>query len=374
MDRRKFLKKSAAATLFIGSGLFLPACRRNLRTDLMGNDQIANVHAIETLDPDGYKILTYASLAPSGHNSQPWFVRVNSRLEWVVGSDADRLLKVVDSSNRETLLSLGAFVENLVQAAGNFGYAVETKVIAQDRFDPDVIKINLSKSKPVDIPLSRMVTRRTVKSHLLSAQLKSSDVNDFSKSVDGHFFYFPRGTDHAEIMNKQAVENYSIQSENQKAVEELASWIRLKDTKAKKFRDGLTLDGMEITGLAGWVVRNFMDNKKVMTKTFTDKGIQRTKEQVKEGAGWVVITSDGNTVKDLIETGRRFQRMALTAREKMIGIHPMTQALEEEHGQKNIKENHGARVIPQFMLRLGYLNKYPDPVSLRRPVEWFVRV
>jgi len=48
--------------------------------------------------------------------------------------------------------------------------------------------------------------------------------------------------------------------------------------------------------------------------------------------------------------------------------------LEEKNGQKNIKENHEPGVIPQFMLRVGYLNKYPDPVSLRRPVEWFVRV
>ena len=156
-------------------------------------------------------------------------------------------------------------------------------------------------------------------------------------------------------------------------MEELAFWIRLKDNEAKKFRDGLTVDGMEIAGLAGWYVRHFMDNKDVMTKTFSDKGIEKTKEQVKEGAGWLVITSDGNTVKDLIETGRRFQRMALTAREKMIAIHPMTQALEEKQGQKNIKENHEASMIPQFMLRVGYLDKYPDPVSLRRPVEWFVR-
>lgn len=374
MKRREFLKTSAAATtLALCSGIYLPACGRDLRSELMGNDQTSGSHAIEKLDPDGYKILYYASLAPSGHNSQPWFIKVNSQLDWVVGSDADRFLKTVDGRNRETLLSLGAFVENLVQAAGAFGYAVKIKVIAQDRFDSDVVKINLSKSKALGVPLQRMVTRRTVKSHFQSKELKPSDVNAFSKSVDGHLFYFPSGTEHANFMNKEAVENYVIQSENKKAIEEFASWVRLKDTEAEKFRDGLTVDGMEITGLAGWYVRHFMDNKDVMAKAFNDKGIQKTKELVKEGAGWLVITSDGNTVKDLIETGRRFQRMALAARDKMIGIHPMTQALEEKHGQKNIKENHTPRVIPQFMLRVGYLNKYPDPVSLRRPVEWFVR-
>ncbi|MBW2611411.1 MAG: nitroreductase [Deltaproteobacteria bacterium] len=372
MNRRRFLKKSVAATTVImGSGLMLSSCKKNLRSELMGIDRLSDKS--DQMDHDVYKILYYASLAPSGHNSQPWFVKIISKTQWIVGADADRRLSQVDGSNREAMLSLGAFIENLVQAANAFGYAVETKVIAKDRFAADVVKINLLKSKVLEIPLQRILTRRTVKSHFQSKELRLSDVNDFFQSVDGHLFYFPTGTDHAKLMDKEAVDNYIIQSNNINAMEELAFWIRFKDDDAKKFRDGLTVDGMEITGLAGWYVRNFMDNKDVMTQSFSDKGIEKTKEQVKEGAGWLVITSDGNTVKDLIETGRRFQRMALTAREKMIGIHPMTQALEEKQGQKNITENHEASMIPQFMLRVGYLDKYPDPVSLRRPVEWFVR-
>jgi len=372
MNRRVFLKKSAiAATAIMGSGFILSSCERNLRSDLIDIDNLSG--KIGKLDRNFYKILTYASLAPSGHNSQPWSVKITSANEWIIGSDSNRWLPEVDGSNREAILSIGTFVENLVQAASSFGYHVETSIIAQNSFDPDVVKVNISKSKPSNISLQRVVGRRTVKSNMLSKELKTSDVNDFSKSVDGHLFYFPGGTEHADFMNKAAVDNYIIQSENKKAMEELAFWVRFKDDEAKKFRDGLTTDGMEITGFAGWYVRHFMDKKDVMSKSFNDKGIEKTKKQAKEGAGWLVITSDGNTVKDLIETGRRFQRMALTAREKMIAIHPMTQALEEKHGQKNIKENHEKSMIPQFMLRVGYLNKYPDPVSLRRPVEWFVR-
>ena len=170
-----------------------------------------------------YKILYYASLAPSGHNSQPWFVKMTSAKEWIVGSDPNRWLPEVDGSNREAMLSIGAFVENLVQAASSFGYRVETKVIAQTSFDPDIVKLNISKSKPLDISLEKIVARRTVKSNMLSKELTTSDVDDFSKSDD-----------------------------------------------AKKYRDGLTTDGMEITGLAGWYVRHFMDKKDVMTKAFRD--------------------------------------------------------------------------------------------------------
>ena len=55
-----------------------------------------------------------------------------------------------------------------------------------------------------------------MKSHLLSKELKASDVNDFSKFIDGHLSYFPVGTEHADFMNEAEVDNYTIQSENRK--------------------------------------------------------------------------------------------------------------------------------------------------------------
>jgi hypothetical protein len=30
-------------------------------------------------------------------------------------------------------------------------------------------------------------------------------------------------------------------------------------------------------------------------------------------------------------------------------------------------------MIPQFVLRVGYIDKYPEPTTLRRPVSWFVK-
>ena len=88
----------------------------------------------------------------------------------------------------------------------------------------------------------------------------------------------------------------------------------------------------------------------------------------------MVITSRGSGVADLVETGRRFERTALLARERNLALHPMTQVLEEEKGRREIASSHGTDVIPQFVLRVGYLDKYPTPVSLRRTVASFVRV
>ncbi len=369
MDRRIFLKKSMATTALLGAGLVMPSCARNLRSELMEQKALLTISGVEQKT---WKILHYASLAPSGHNSQPWFVEIINENEWIIGADAKRRLPQVDKTNREVILSLGAFIENLVQAAAATGFHVDVEVIARDRFDSRIARVNLTRAPLVDIPLKRLSTRRTVKTHLLPRELKTADVTAFSKLCQGHLYYFPRGTTHSDLMAKESVDNFKRQFENQKAIEEAAHWTRLSDKDARKFRDGLTTDGMEITGIVGWFVRNFMDNQDVMGQTFRQKGIEKTIKQAGEGAGWLVITSEGTSVEGLIECGRRFQRMALLAREKMIALHPMTQTLEEKQGQKKVRENHEAGIIPQFMLRVGYLDKYPDPVSLRRPVDWFL--
>jgi hypothetical protein len=52
---------------------------------------------------------------------------------------------------------------------------------------------------------------------------------------------------------------------------------------------------------------------------------------------------------------------------------PMTQILEEFSFAQNVNNVMGLTAPIQFILRCGYVKNYPGPVSLRRPVEWFVK-
>ena len=68
-----------------------------------------------------------------------------------------------------------------------------------------------------------------------------------------------------------------------------------------------------------------------------------------------------------------FENILLRTRERGIAVHPMTQMLEEEAWKKQAARELGLPGQVQWILRLGYLKTYPDPVSLRRPVSWFVK-
>ena len=129
---------------------------------------------------------------------------------------------------------------------------------------------------------------------------------------------------------------------------------------------------MEIEGIAAWYLRNFYGKADVMENSFREKSIDGVKDQVAKSAGWLLIMSKDNSVATLLESGKRLQRLLLKIRERNIAIHPMTQILEEQatqeiaHSSLNINDN------IQFILRTGYVTNYPQPVSLRRPVDWFV--
>lgn len=373
MNRRAFIKMALASTAATaGSTSLLSACGSGVkRADLQPEGR--EFETVLALGEEASAILYYASLAPSGHNAQPWALKVISQREWIIGGDPKRRLPAVDPQNRELLLSLGAFVENLGIAASTMGVETEMEVIGATSEDAGQVKISLKKGKQGSYPLKRLTSRRTVRQGFRPDEIRSEDVKELSDPLKGHLFYYPRGSDHAKCIQEAALETFRIQTSRDEAQRELADWIRFSNEDARKYRDGLTTESMDIRGFAGWYVRNFMDRGDVIKESFRKQGVDLAAKQVEQGGGWFIVTSPGSSVPDLIETGRKFERMALLAREKKIGIHPMTQCLEEKQGLEEIAANHSAQVIPQFVLRVGYIDEYPDPVSLRRPVSSFVK-
>ncbi len=373
MSRRAFIRRCLGGGISaLGAGPLLSSCSGVRRSH--SKPPLVPIEEIPELDDQSVAILHYASLAPSGHNSQPWYVQKKARFDWVIGADPARRLPAVDPHNRELLLSIGAFTENLSLAAAAYGYELAVQVLASKPTDEEILKVILKKEPGVPYPLNRIAARRTVRNGLKPGEIRKNDIEKLAKPLAPNFFYFPRGSEHGKCLTEWAIESFRDQTNRDEAQRELASWIRFSDKEATKYRDGLTPESMEITGPSGWWVRQLYGPKDVLKTEFRRQGIDGTAKIAREGGGWVIVTSPGEKIADLIETGRNFQKMFLLARDLKIAIHPMTQMLEEEKWRNEIRKPHGPQMVPQFVLRVGYLDKYPDPVSLRRPVSRFLKV
>ena len=115
MNRRNFIATAGTAIVVIGGVYYLSTDKRNVvRADIKGGSS-GDIH----LKADEQAILYLASLAPSGHNTQPWFVKYIEPHHWIIGN--------VDPTQRETMLSIGAFLQNLEYAASKSGYTCQFK-------------------------------------------------------------------------------------------------------------------------------------------------------------------------------------------------------------------------------------------------------
>jgi len=370
IGRRDMLKVIGAATLVVGGAPLIHACRGLVRDDLGAGD--SDSVAGPALDPQVRDILYHASLAPSGHNAQPWTVRRLEPGRLVIGSAEERWLPAVDPTNRELLLSIGAFLGNLIIAARHHGYDAEYRVLGTTGEDRDILEVRLFRASALAYPLEKIRLRRTVRGGHLPTPLKADDVRALSEPFESHLAFFPRGSPAAKYLETATVEANRIQADRDAAQDELSRWIRFTDDEGRRYRNGLTPESMEITGLSGWFVRHFMDRPSVMKQSFRARGVEAARKQVQAYGGWLVVTSPNSSVATLIETGRRFQSTLLHIRERMIAIHPMTQVLEEAPFRDQVARELDVSGVVQFILRVSYLKRYPDPVSLRMPVSWFV--
>lgn len=381
MNRRDFLKLSGEGILLLGGVSMMNACSGLGRNDLPQFN--SDKESIKDFEKDDMEILYLASLAPSGHNAQPWVVRILEPKHWVIGSNKKRWLPAVDPENREMLLGIGAFLENMVLAAGTFGYSVDVKIIAKNRTDADIADIRLRKDKVQEFAVEKIKKRRTVRGDFLDQEIKGDDLKYITKHdtrpclvqiQSPHSFYFPNNSPQGKYLQAGTIEANRTQAFRDPAQEELSDWIRWSNKDAKQYRNGLTPESMEIKGIAGFFVRSFYDRQSVLKKSFRDQTVDVAAKQVKTCAGWLVVTSSDSSVSALIEHGRVFQNMLLKIRDKMIAIHPMTQMLEEKPWKDQVAKELGVTGEVQWILRISYLKSYPDPVSLRMPVSWFVKI
>lgn len=323
---------------------------------------------IQGLSEEDFNILYLASLAPSGHNTQPWTIAVKGTKNWIIGSAQKRWLPAVDPENREMMLSIGAFIENLTVAAAIRGYEAEIDIIANSCHSTEIAEVRLHK-RNAELKTDRaMEERRTVRKHILTDMLSEEDISYFIHNNKNNVFYYPLRSKEGVYLSQATLNANKIQILREDVQRELAEWIRWGDREARNYNNGLTPDSMEMEGIVRWYAKNFLSKKDVLSKTFRDETIKLVEDQVKNCAGWLVVTSENSGISELINAGRVLQSTWLRAHERGIAFHPMTQVLEENLFNRELSKTLGHAGHVQFVVRVGYIKKHLKPVSLRMPI------
>ncbi len=369
LTRRAWLRTAVLGAGALAAGPLL-GCHGPVREDL--DESLPASGRVPHLDPLVTELLRWASLAPSSRNTQPWTVRLTAPDRAVLGLDPARRLTALDPDDTESLIGLGAFVENFAIAAGVRGLRVDARARDTLANPGEVVDLEWHVAPPKEDELDRLTERRTLRAGYSSQPLRPADLRALVEPLEGHVHVVdPRSSD-GRWVRDGAVEATRLQSERRQTQMEVASWLRWRDDDARRHRDGLTPECMEIEGLSNWWARSTYSRTTALTPGYARRTVETVRRRASQCGAWLVVTGEDDSVASRVETGRRFERMALLLRGLGLAAHPMTQVLEEPALRADLVRSLRLSEPPRLLLRVGYVAQQDVPVSLRRPVSWFV--
>lgn len=314
------------------------------------------------------KALSYAILAPNPHNRQPWMVDLGTPGEAVLYCDLDRLLPETDPFDRQITIGLGCFLELLRMAAAAEGLAAEitpfpegmpefrldNRPVARIRFVPtegiapdplfDHVLQRVSNKEPYDLS-------RRVSDEVLAALIAVCDGEVEVKATNQ-----PEDlTKYRELTWAAHLVEMTTPRTNQESVD----LMRIGRREINANPDGIDLGGfmLESMNLTGLVTRETLADP---TSTGFKQGLEMFKEIMASAMGYVWVMSKANTRLDQLNSGRNWVRLNLQTTALGLGIHPLSQALQEYDEMSGLygelHENlgaHGPKRVQMFG-RLGY--------------------
>ena len=318
--------------------------------------------------------LALASLAPSSHNTQPWKVRVMSEREVLVLLDEKRLLPAVDPERREALVSIGAFLENLVRGAESQGLAAKVEITADGPSGTGSARVSFEPAaaggeKKI---LEAILARNTFRGPLPADPLPAETVRDLAGTASTRWTYFPSTSPGGAWIRKAIAESNRIQASRDDAMEELSRWIRFSPGAVARHRDGLTTSGMELPTPVRAFMALFFNEKSVQGKAFREAGVKKAMEQADACAGFFVLSSPDGTPRAAVQAGRDLESFWLEAVQRGVAVHPMSQVLEESPWKDQIASRLGIGGTVQMVLRVGLAPTPSRPGSPRRSLGNFV--
>ncbi len=252
------------------------------------------------------EMIRYAVLAPSGHNTQPWKFAVQENTIQIC-PDYARRLPAVDPQDRELWISLGCALENLSIAASAAGYGAD---VGYPALGAEHIMVRLSRMfTPNPASLLEAIPHRQNNRSLYDGRsipltkMKEIEAVKSDAGVSMQIF--------TDAARKEAIIQYIKASDRKQFhdpafVAELVSWIRFNKPEALHSLDGLYTRCTGNPDVPRWLGKRFL------TAASAGQQADTSAKKARSSSGLIVISAEQDDKRHWIETGRLYERLALT--------------------------------------------------------------
>lgn len=375
VSRRLMLITGGAGVALIGAGAM------RLHSDL-GPARAPWAQAGEGFDDPRLDALSYAVLAPSPHNRQPWLVRLDGDNALTLFCDLDRRLRETDPLDRQITIGLGTFLELLRQAAAQKGYVLDTSLFPEGEAFPvldarPIASVRFVENTTVakDPLFAALLERRTSRvpfdeNRLVTAEVMNA-LDGFLRAGDGEFEWVNDAAN-LETLKTLCRTAWEIEMNTPDARHESAILTRIGEKQINASPDGISLSGpvMEAMGAVGVLTQEAMDDPTTTAFAETVKFYNRNIDTAM-AFGW--LSTANNTRTDQIRAGAGWVRLQQAAAAAGLSMHPLSQALQEYPEMAEMYEEiHDFAMIRlparvQGLFRFGYGKA--EPAAPRWPME-----
>ncbi len=377
-SRRQFMKiVGSSAVVFAATSVLGAGCSQTQRSGPTAPWQEAG--RPDDSDPRR-RALSYAILAPNPHNRQPWQVDLDHANEIVLYCDPDRLLAETDPFERQILIGLGCFLEVLRMAAAQDGMLATVErfpdgVPANHLDTRPIARIRFRQSKTVqpDPLFAQVLERRTLKEPFDTARPVTEDLLSQISQVVPTSLSVDSTNDPQRVaqLRELSWQAHLLEMTTDRTNMESVRLMRIGRREIEANPDGIDLGGpaMGMLSFLGIVTREKLADP---TSTAFKQGLEMYDGILNSAMAYLWITTDGNSRLDQLDAGTAWVRANLKATELGVGIHPLSQSLQEYVEMTELYASIHARLADsgkriQMFARLGYgPTTNPSP---RWPVE-----
>jgi nitroreductase len=312
-----------------------------------------------------FDLVSYATLAPSGHNTQPWRFSIDGNTIRIF-PDLTRRLPVVDPDDHALCISLGCALENLILAANNAGYDTEVSYFPTSEAQECIVVQLKEGFKAQDDKLFRAILdRQSTRSTYDGKPIPHEHLRmleDASKQ-EGVVLKLIIQSKEIEPIIQFVKQGNHAQFNDKAFVQELVSWIRFNKKEAEQHQDGLACYAMGSPSVPRWlgkIVFGLMASG--------EKQASICEKAIRSSSALMIFIAQTNNRTNWVRLGQSFERAALTAASLNIRMAHLNMPCEVLSVRSRLAEHLKLPdTHPLLLLRIGYAQAMPR--SQRRAVK-----